>query len=298
MHRIIYTLSILLLFSALVEKVSAQQLPQISQYMENDYVINPAVAGTEQYFDVNFMSRQQWVGITDAPRTFTLSLAAPMKNEKMGLGGYIYADNAGPTRRTGFQLSYSYILTLNESLKLSLAASGGLQQFAIDGSQITLTNSDDPALYGEKRADLLFDAKFGAYLYHEDFYVGVTFPQLLQNQLDLYDSNNSISRLEDHYYLTAGYKYEINETFTVEPSVMVKYTQPVPLKIDASARVFYQNMIWLGASYRNNDAIVAMAGYEYQETLSIGYSYDFTTSNLQNYSSGTHEIVLGFKFNQ
>lgn len=281
-----------------IKDTHAQQLPQISQYMLNDYVLNPAVAGTKPYFDVKFMSRQQWVGITDAPRTFTLSLAAPLKNEKMGVGGYVYTDNAGPTRRTGFQLSYSYILTLNESLKLSLAASGGIQQFAIDGSQISLTNNDDPALYGEMRSQLLFDAKFGAYLYHEDFYVGLTFPQLLQNQLDLFESNNAISRLEDHYFLTAGYHYDINETWSVEPSVFVKYTQPVPVKIDASARVFYKDMVWVGGSYRNNDAVVAMLGYEYQDAISIGYSYDFTTSNLQNYSSGTHEIMLGFKFNQ
>lgn len=298
MHRIIFTLSILLFGMIFIKDTHAQQLPQISQYMLNDYVLNPAVAGTKPYFDVKFMSRQQWVGITDAPRTFTLSLAAPLKNEKMGVGGYVYTDNAGPTRRTGFQLSYSYILTLNESLKLSLAASGGIQQFAIDGSQISLTNNDDPALYGEMRSQLLFDAKFGAYLYHEDFYVGLTFPQLLQNQLDLFESNNAISRLEDHYFLTAGYQYDINETWSVEPSVFVKYTQPVPVKIDASARVFYKDMVWVGGSYRNNDAVVAMLGYEYQDAISIGYSYDFTTSNLQNYSSGTHEIMLGFKFNQ
>ncbi|MFT5247859.1 MAG: type IX secretion system PorP/SprF family membrane protein [Gammaproteobacteria bacterium] len=280
-------------------QATAQQLPQFSQYASNTYIINPAVAGSNDYFDVKALNRYQWSGVTDAPRTFTLSLSAPLKNPHMGVGGFLFVDNVGPTRRTGAQVSYSYHVNLTEELRLGLAASVGLTQFTIDGSRIKLAEADDPALYSELSSQLVVDGKFGAYLYHDKFYVGFTLPQLFQNKIDLYESENpGLNKLEDHYMLLAGYKFQINDDFMIEPSVLVKYVQPTPVKIDATIRAHWKEMLYLGASWRNNDAIVAMIGYEWNRSLTIGYSYDFTTSNMKNYSDGTHEIGLGFKFGQ
>jgi type IX secretion system PorP/SprF family membrane protein len=275
----------------------AQQLPQISQYSFNNYVINPATAGVEDYFEVKSMNRYQWTGLTDAPRTFTIALTAPFKNPRVAMGGYLFVDNVGPTRRTGIQASYAYHLPLNENLKLSFSASMGVMQFAIDGSRITLATDGDPALFNTLNSKILFDAKFGAYLYSESFYLGFTLPQLLQNKVDLFNTTDpSLSRLEDHYLINAGYKWQLNEDFMLEPSALIKYVDPAPIKIDATLRVFYKTMVWAGGSWRNNDAWVAMAGYEWNEQVSLGYAFDFTTSNLKNYSDGTHEIVLGLKF--
>lgn len=217
----------------------------------------------------------------------------------MGVGGFLFVDNVGPTRRTGAQVSYSYHVNLTEELRLGLAASVGLTQFTIDGSRIKLAEADDPALYSELSSQLVVDGKFGAYLYHDKFYVGFTLPQLFQNKIDLYESENpGLNKLEDHYMLLAGYKFQLNDDFMIQPSVLVKYVQPTPVKIDATVRAHWKEMVYLGASWRNNDAIVAMIGYEWNKSLSIGYSYDFTTSNMKNYSDGTHEIGLGFKFGQ
>lgn len=277
----------------------AQQLAQYSQFMLNDYVINPAVAGSRPQFEARALNRSQWTGITDAPRTFTLSVQGPLKNPHIGLGGYLYTDNVGPTRRTGAQVSYTYHLFLNETLKLGLSASMGAQQFAIDGSKIELSEKNDPALYSQLNSQTVFDAKFGAMLYADNFYVGLTFPQLLQNEIKLYDSvEQEFNKLEDHYYLMAGYTYTINERFAIEPHALVKYVAPTPVKWEAGARLHYDNMIWLGGSFRSNDAAILMAGFEYREAVTIGYSYDFTTSDLRNYADATHEIVLGFRFNQ
>lgn len=279
--------------------MDAQQLPQISQYMDNDYVINPASAGMDDYFEVNSMNRYQWTGIEDAPRTFTLSLKAPFRNPNVAMGGYLVVDNVGPTRRTGVQASYTYHFNLNEKLRLGLAASAGATQFSIDGTRITLATEGDPALWSQQMSGVYFDAKFGAMLHGEGFYVGLTLPQLMQNRVELYESvAKDIARLEDHYMLTGGYDFLVGSDFKITPSFLVKYVNPAPIKIDASCRVTYQNMVWIGGSFRNNDAWVAMAGYEWEEMVSIGYAYDFTTSNLRNYSGGTHEVVLGLRFNQ
>jgi type IX secretion system PorP/SprF family membrane protein len=152
----------------LVMNAKGQQLPQLTQYQFNDYIFNPAIAGSRPFFELRSGHRYQWVGIQDAPRTFTFSGTTPV-GEKMGVGGYLFTDIVGPTRRTGFQLSYAYHLRLTQDVKLSLSVSAGLLQFLIDGSKIQFHDPGDPVLDDQLRGDLLPDAKFGFYLYGDRF---------------------------------------------------------------------------------------------------------------------------------
>lgn len=271
--------------------LEAQQLPQLTQYQFNDYVFNPAVAGSRPFFELRSGHRYQWVGIQDAPRTFTLSGLSPV-GEKMGVGGYLFTDHVGPSRRTGVQFSYAYHLKLNEQLKLSLSLSAGVLQFLIDGSKIQLHDPGDPAMDDQLRGQTLPDAKFGFLLYHDRFWFGATAPQILRNKVYFLDEEETLSRMEDHYYAMGGYRFMLNDEWQLEPSFLLKYVDPVPPKVDITATIRYQNTIWLGASYRTNDAWCAMVGYWLKETFQFGYSYDIITSNLRNYSTGSHEVML------
>jgi type IX secretion system PorP/SprF family membrane protein len=263
--------------------------------------VNPAVGGSKPYYDVRSNHRYQWVGITDAPRTFTLSVHGPNKNRNVGLGGYVYTDIVGPTRRSGAQFSYSYHFELNDDdLKLSLALSGGLLHFQIDAQKITFKEENDPVVKNNLYSTILPDAKFGAYLYKRDkYYVGFSAPQLLQNKLSMFESTNApYSRLQDHYFLHGGYRFEIADDWDVEPFSILKYVHPTPLKVDLNFRVLYQDQVWLGGGYRTNDAFTASFGFIYKKHLLFGYSHDFTTTLLRNHSKGTHEVVLGLRFNK
>lgn len=275
-----------------LQAVHAQQLPQLTQYQFNDYVFNPAVAGSRPFFELRSGHRYQWVGIQDSPRTFTLSGTTPL-GKNMGLGGYLFTDNVGPTRRTGIQFSYSYHLRITEDLKLSLALSGGLLQFLIDGSKIQFNDPGDPVMDDQLRGELMPDAKFGLLLYHPRYWFGAAAPQILQNKVYFIDdADQTLTVMEDHYYVTGGYRFLLGTDWKVEPSFMVKYVSPVPAKIDITATVHYRDAFWLGASYRTNDAYCAMLGYWHKESFQFGYSYDIITSNLSNYSTGTHEVML------
>lgn len=283
---------LLVVLVALALQVSAQQLPQLTQYQFNDYVVNPAVAGSRPFFELRSAHRYQWVGIQDAPRTFTFSGSTPL-GEKMGLGGYIFTDIVGPTRRTGVQFSYAYHLRLTEDVKLSLAVSAGILQFLIDGSKIQFHDPGDPVMNDQLLGETLPDAKFGFYLYGPKFWFGATAPQLLQNKVYFLDeTNETLSRMEDHYYVMGGYRIPLGEDWKVEPSFLLKYTSPVPPKLDLTATVRYKDTFWLGAGFRTNDAYSAMVGYWLKKTFQFGYSYDIITSNLRNYSTGTHEVML------
>ena len=275
----------------------SQQLPHFSQYFLNDFLINPAVAGSRGYFEGVSTHRYQWEGITDAPRTYTLSVHGPTKNLKMGLGGYLFTDIVGPTRRTGFNLSYAYHLKLNESLKLSLGINAGILQFMIDGSKITLREADDALIINGVESDLVPDAGFGMYLYHQNYYFGFSAPQLLNTKVKFFEEGqNPTGTLPSHFFLTGGYRIHATEDFTIEPIVFVKYVSPTPVQFEGTVRIIYKDMLWISGTYRDKDAITASIGYIINNSFTIAYAHDFTTTNIKNYSDGTHELMIGARF--
>ena len=277
----------------------AQQLPQYSQYMLNEMAINPAVAGRDDFAEVRSNNRHQWLGITDAPRTYMLTLQGPIKDKNMGLGMNIYTDIVGPTRRTGINFSYAYHLKLQSDLHLSLGLSAGLQQWGIDGSKITLREEGDQQLINSYRTAPLPDLGAGIYFYKKDkFYFGFSLPQMYQAPIGLYDGSSNKSKLVSQINVNGAYKIEIDEQFTVEPSFLVKYQKPAPVKVDIGGRVIYKKEIWAGLVYRHKDAVSFLLGYMFKDYLSIGYSYDITTTQVRKYSSGTHELMLGLKFSR
>lgn len=290
----------LVLLILVVVQVKAQQLPQYSNYMINNFAMNPAVAGSNSYFEGISTNRYQWVGLTDAPRTYILTAQGPTKFSNMGLGGQLYTDIVGPTRRTGISLSYAYHIKVAEKVKVSLGLSAGMVQFAVDGSKITLR---DPDLVITQSLQSVISPDFGAgiYAYSTDkkWYVGASVPQILQSKINFVNViTSSQSTLARHYYITAGYKYKLNEDFVLEPSACVQYAKPAPVTFDLGLRAIYHDKIWLGTMYRYLDAVAAMVGFKLQENITFVYSYDFTTSNIRKYSSGTHELMIGIKFHK
>jgi type IX secretion system PorP/SprF family membrane protein len=277
---------------AVAHRAAAQQLPQLTQYMHNDYLFNQAVAGSRPFFELRSAHRHQWVGVQDAPRSFMLSGSTPL-GKSMGVGAYLFTDHVGPTRRTGFQASYAYHLRLTDDLKLGLALSGGLLQFLMDGSKITLRDQGDPVMDDQLRGELKPDATFSFLLHHPRFWVGAAAPQLINNEVVfLHENTGTLSRMERHYYAMGGYRLQVGDDFRIEPSFMVKYVAPVPMKIDLNVIARYKETVWIGGGYRTNDAWCAMLGYWHKQQLQFGYSYDVITSNLRNYSTGTHEVML------
>lgn len=275
-----------------------QQLPQFSQYLTNEYAINPAVAGSVDALEIRSNNRYQWSGINDAPRTYTLSMTNPIAQGKMGVGAYLYTDIVGPTRRIGFQASYAYHFTVTDDMKIALALSAGILEYTVDGDKIDLAQPDDPSLINTLGRTTVFDAKGGFYAYTDDFYLGFAVPQLAQNNLQIHPSFESVSRIESHYIAYAGYKYQLNDDFVLEPSFLLKSVVPVPTKLEFSLRAHYMDKLWLGTSYRLNDAFVAVLGYTWEDRIVFAYSHDFTTSDLNGYSNGTHELMIGLNLSK
>lgn len=299
--RYILVFVVLSIFNA-----KAQQLPQYTQYMLNEMAINPAVAGREEYTDVRSNNRYQWVGITDAPRTYMLTAHGPIKSKNMGVGMNLYTDIVGPTRRTGLNFAYAYHLKVDDDMFVSLGLSAGILQWGIDGHKLILRDEGDANLLQTYKNTLVPDFGTGAYFYKKDrFYFGVSAPQIYQAPIKIYNESPGNSKLVTHFNINGAYKFDIGDDFKIEPSLLMKYAKPAPLIVDLSVRGIYQEQVWLGVGYRswivngvNSEAFTAMVGYMYKDYLMFGYSYDFCTTNIKKYSTGTHEVMLGLRFSR
>lgn len=291
-------LIVVVLLIAWVNNSMAQQLPLFTQYVFNKYVFNPAVTGTEDHFTAIANYRYQWQGVTDAPRTYILSVHGPHKFKNYGIGGALYTDVTGPTSRTGAYLSYAYHLKVKSDQKVSLGLSGGLMQYRVDGTKITLADPGDLVLSNTLLTKFVPDFGFGAYWYSDKFYVGVSVPQFIQARIDFSDDGaQSLSKLTSHVYVNAGYTFTLNEDISVEPSFMMRYSYPVIPQVDIAVRGIYQEMFYLGTMYRTQDALAIMAGYQTaDEKFTFGYSYDITHSDLDLFSNGSHELMVKARF--
>jgi type IX secretion system PorP/SprF family membrane protein len=280
----------------------AQQLPQLSSYQLNPYMYNPAFAGVTENTEMNTIIRQQWQGINNAPESRFISMYGPLRNEKMALGGNIFKDVLGAESKSGVSLSYAYHLRLNKDMNLSLGMSGGLMQYQIDNTVHNPFDEGDPVFNVPFLSDVAPNASFGMYFYTEDYYVSVAVPQLLNSKFTVQDQYADFvfinGSLVNHYFISGGYKYELNPEWTIEPSVLVKMTPPAPMQYEIAAKAVYKDLMWGALSYRSSDAVSLFLGYNLNEQFYFAYGHDFVTSDISTVASGSNEFKLGFRFNK
>jgi len=274
----------------------AQQDPQLSQYMFNGMILNPAYAGSHQYTSASILQRNQWVSFDGAPKTSLFLIDGPLYKEKMGLGLEVANDRIGVTNETDVYANYSYHLKLAKN-KLSFGLKGGFSNYTTKYSTLKVWDENDNAFLADRQTALLPKIGFGMYYYAEKYYAGFSIPSMIvfnpiNNQADI--SGSDLQR--KHYYFTGGYVYDLNEIITLKPSVLVKYLPSAPVQVDLNLNVLLYNVLWLGASYRTGDAIVGMAEYQAFSKLRIGYAFDYSISGLNGYTGGTHEIMIAFDF--
>lgn len=296
--KIIIFIAICLVF---VKPSKAQQAPYYTQYMFNDYLINPAVAGTFNHFKIRANSRIQWIGITDSPRTMSISGYGPFKEKDMGYGGYIYNDITGPESHLSLGGSYAYNIAISDAWRISGGLTIGIMQYKLDGTTMNFDDElYDPAMTDGVESKIIPDAAVGFYAWTTYYFVGISAHQLLGNKYSVHeetDSMQGISRLTQHVYLSGGASFILNRDFSITPTTLIKYTSPGLFQAEITAKVTYQRMVWAGLSYRTGDAIAVMAGYNYENKVYIGLAYDITVSDLRRYSNGTVEVMIGYQFN-
>jgi type IX secretion system PorP/SprF family membrane protein len=277
----------------------SQQDPMLSQYMFNGLYLNPAYAGSQNYWTSTLSNRYQWVGFEGAPRTFIAAVDGPIAAKNMGLGMIFFNDQIGVTNQNSFLANYSYKLKINETDKLSFGVSAGASQYSARLTDLTIWDENDPVFQNDLVSRIIPRFGFGMYYTSKDkWYAGFSIPTLLayQKGKDFTMDLNQATFLNRHYLLTGGYIFPINDNLKFKPSVLFKYLPNAPMQMDLNAGLLLKDMFWIGGSYRTGDAAVFMIEYQTNAFFRIGYSYDMTFSELRKYSTGSHELMIGIDF--
>jgi type IX secretion system PorP/SprF family membrane protein len=278
----------------------AQQEVMISHYMFNGLFLNPAYAGSHPYMSASLLHRSQWVKLDGAPKTQVFGIDAPILNNKLGVGLSVINDKIGDTGQLEINGNVSYHLQLDSENKhrLSFGIKAGVTNYTARLTQTEVWDENDPVFSADINNQLIPRFGAGVYYYSERVYVGFSIPTIYaaDSKIKFNVDNNDNSYYTSHMYLNAGVVINASEKVKIKPSTLIKYETNSPINIDINCNVLWNNLIWLGASYRNGDAIVALLDVNITPQLRAGYSYDFTISKLNNYSNGTHEIMIGYQF--
>lgn len=280
----------------------AQQLPQFTSYQLSPFLYNPAFAGVDGTTQLNAVIRNQWSGVREAPQTDVISGYGLLRNEKMGLGATAFKDVAGADSRRGITLSYAYHLRVKNDMSLSLGLSAGFLQYRLDHTIINPYDDGDPVFNSPVLSSVVPTATFGAYLYADNFYASFALPQLLSSTFTVKDEYNDNSLIEggltNHIFVGGGYIKDINDAFTIEPSLLFMLSSPAPASVELMTKLTYKDLLWTALSYRFNDAACMYIGVDIDERFYVAYAHDFVTSELSTVTSGTNEFKLGFRFNK
>lgn len=323
------TLLVVFLFLGFLTTVSAQQKPQYTQYVFNNFLLNPALSGIENYTDVKLGYRSQWTGLQGAPVTTFFTINTPIGDNFIngdatemppaggtdpasrsytqnyqaaephhGIGFMVVNDKAGPITSTNIDATYAYHIGLTSSLNLALGVAAGAAHTSLNTSILTTTTPGDPAIDGAGGGVWSPDISIGVWAYSSNYYVGASVQQVLPEKL-YFDAKDAAyqNKSVPQYFFTAGYKLFVSDDLALMPSVMVKVINPVPITYDINAKLSFRDIFWVGGSYRHNDSFGVLAGFNVSSLINVGYSYDITTSALNTVSNGTHEIVLTILLN-
>ncbi len=306
-----------------------QQLPQYSQYQRNQIMFNPGAAGSYDFLDITIGGRYQWAGFDNAPQTAYLygssvvnkpkviynpslrTSSGPVPNPKVStgrvkhaVGGQFVMDEYGAFKKMSFAGIYAIHLPMTEKHNLSLGTKLGVSNNSFMQDRATvltqmpgytgpaMTDPEYDAFIANQSSLSYFDLGMGLYFYSDDLFISVSADQLTQDMV-AFGSGTANFDPNIHMQFAAGYKIPLNENLTLMPSAIAKFMQPAPLSIEGGLQLEYKEWIWFGASYRHTDAAIAMFGMNINEKFKFGYSFDYSISRMNDYSSGGHELVLG-----
>jgi type IX secretion system PorP/SprF family membrane protein len=308
-------LAVIVFFSLLSAGSSGQQLPLYSQYLYNRFLINPAVAGSDGFTSYNITAREQWVGYSGAPRTFSFSgqtrlmkrsyvlresrnrqIFRPKYDGRVGLGGYVFSDRNGLIQRNGFSASYSYHMWLQSSTQLSMGLAFTGYHFKVNEKELIFEDPDEPWLTNELiRGIFVPDAAFGIYVLNPRYSIGFSTDQLFGAALKIGDAAYRNFRMDRHYYLFGTYSIEAGAYTEIQPSLLLMMSEQMKPQVDLGLTYILNQSFWAGLTFRTSGAMIVNFGLKY-DNLFFGYAFDYTLQEIQRVTYGTHEITLALKF--
>lgn len=283
----------------------AQQEQQYTQFMYNRLAYNPGYAGSHETACITGIVRSQWLGLEGAPNTQVLSFDMPLMNQRIGIGANISRNTIGISERITLDGVYSYRLRLaTGTLGIGLQAS--IRYFNNDYTSSDLVSTVpitlDGAIPDGPRSKYVPNFGAGAYFNNEKFYIGVSVPRMVTNNIDFNEVGSLLSEEKIHGYLMAGYIFGINKNVDFKPQILMKYAANSPFDADLNASFIFQKKYTAGLTARLGgstqvgfmESFDLMVGAQITQHILFGLSYDITLSEIKDYSNGSIEGVVRY----
>lgn len=280
-------------------RLNAQQEQHYTQFMYNKLYINPAYAGAREVPSITAIYRNQWAGFDGAPKSFLGSFNSPFLSKRVGVGVTLNQRQAGFTRDFFASLAYSYDLISQDEVSLRVGIQGSLRSLSIDFARAQPGQPGDPSLDEQKINDIYGNVGAGVYAtFAERFYVGFSIPRIYSNGIGFDNPNASLSAKEyRHMYGMAGAIFPLSDDINLMPAVLIKYVQNAPLNVDLNLNLDIRQKVTAGISYRpggdgGGDSVDLLVFWQATPLVGIGAAYDFTLSQIRDYTAGSFEILL------
>lgn len=296
MKKLITSIIFLIIF-----KINAQQDVQYTHYMYNMSLVNPAYTSND-YSTINMgvLHRTQWVGIKGNTTSSSAFVHVPLKSG-FEVGATFLNDNIDNIiKENNLYVDVAYGVYLSRNSKLSFGFKSGVNFLRNDFSDFNLQSGaamTDPN-FANNLNKTFFNFGLGLYYNTDKMYLGFSIPNFIQTKhITATDASNVFYGKEQaHAYFTGGYVYTLNEKVKLKPSFLVKAVSGAPLSYDVNANAIFNDKVEVGLGYRFEDAISGVINFSVSPVLKIGYSYDYNTSALNNFNSGSHEFILLYDF--
>ncbi len=278
----------------ILQSMYSQQDSQYTQYMYNTPLINPAYAGSRETITAFLLHRNQWVGLDGALVTNNFSINMPAGDSNFGVGLNFVNDEIGPVAENQISVDLAYFIQISENYKLSLGLKGTGNLFQLDVNKLRIYDPADPQ-FQNMNTEFSPNVGAGLYLFSDKTYFGLSVPNFFESYR--YNDNNiEITKEKMHFYFIAGHVFTLSDNIDFKPAVLSKIVEGAPLQADITANFLFFDKLTLGAAYRWDASVSALAGFQISDSWFIGYGYDLETTKLANYNSGSHEIFLRYEF--
>jgi type IX secretion system PorP/SprF family membrane protein len=276
--------------------VWGQQEAMYTHYMFNTLDMNPAYAGSRGAMSIVGLRRNQWSGFEGAPITQGINLNTPVFGDHMAVGLSASSDAIGPVKTTSMVVSLAYRMKINDDARLSFGINGGFNSLNTQFSRLDLNTPVDEVFATSAQSDWSPNFGFGMYYTTSKWYAGISTPRIIENTYKVNSSSVGLMEASRHYYVIGGALLDISPSVKYRPSMFVKMVEGAPAQLDLTNMFIFHDLFWVGCMIRTGDGAGAMAGFNINKDLQLGYSYDWSYAfgRVSNHN-GSHEIMLRYE---
>lgn len=283
----------IIVFFTMVGQSYGQQQATYAQYMFNGLAINPAYAGSQDVLSANFLGRVQSVGLPGAPETQTFAIHSPIASQRFAVGFMVVNDHIGVINQTGLSGIYAYRLPIKKGGSISFGLQLGMSAYRANYTELDLYQND--LLFASNVRQNRLNVGAGIYITKPLWYLGLSMPHMMNNVFDRAKDFKTVYQSIPVIF-TGGYVFIVNPMFKVKPNFLFKAVDGRPVELDLNANILFDDVVWVGVSYKFVNAVVLLTEVQLTDQLRFGYSYTITTGPIKQAELGSHELLVQYSF--